>query len=72
MGAFIYGPHLNSIPPCPVGENTGSNGILVDAINSPPTVVTAGGEGWVYNPNTGEWLINSTQTDDEGKAYNTY
>jgi general secretion pathway protein G len=72
VGAFIYGPYLNSIPPCPVGENAGSNGILIDTANSPPAVVTAGGEGWVYNPDTGEWLINSTQVDDEGNAWNTY
>ena len=35
-------------------------------------VVIAGGEGWFYNPTTGEWLVNSTKTDDTGKAYNTY
>jgi hypothetical protein len=44
----------------------------VDTTNSPPQVVITGGEGWVYNPNTGEFLINSTKTDDTGKAYNTY
>lgn len=71
-GAYIYGPYLQAIPACPVGDNIGSKTILVDPTNSPPSVVIAGGEGWVYNPNTGEWLINSTKTDDTGKAYNTY
>jgi len=72
VGAFIYGPYLNSVPTCPVGENSGSSTILIDSTNSPPVPVTTGGEGWVFNPNTGEFLVNSTQTDDEGNAYNTY
>jgi len=71
-GLYVYGPYLNSIPPCPVAENAASSGILIDTTNSPPVPVTAGGQGWVYNPNTGEWLVNSTQTDDEGTAWNTY
>jgi prepilin-type N-terminal cleavage/methylation domain-containing protein len=71
-GAFIYGPYLVAIPPAPVGENAGSRTILVDSTNSPPQVDTSGGEGWVYNPNTGEFIINTTQTDDRGKAYNMY
>jgi prepilin-type N-terminal cleavage/methylation domain-containing protein len=71
-GNYIYGPYLQGVPTCPVGDNAGSKTILVDTTNSPPTVVTTGGEGWVYNPNTGEWLINSTKTDDTGKAFNTY
>lgn len=71
-GAYIYGPYLQAVPACPVGDNAGSRTILVDTTNSPPTVVVGGGQGWVYNPNTGEWLINSTKTDDTGKAYNTY
>jgi len=71
-GAFIYGPYLVATPPAPVGENAGSRTILVDSTNSPPQVDTSGGEGWVYNPNTGEFIINTTQTDDRGKAYNMY
>ncbi len=71
-GAYIYGPYLVAIPPAPVGENAGSRDILVDSANTPPAVATAGGEGWVYNPNTGEFIINTSQTDDAGTAYNTY
>ncbi len=72
VGVFVYGPYLNSVPICPVGENASSNGILLDTTNTPPQVNTSGGEGWVYNPNTGEWLVNSTQPDDQGTAWNTY
>lgn len=67
-----FGPYLLSVPACPVGENSGSADVLVDATNSPPDVVTTGGEGWVYNPNTGDIRANSTQTDDTGTAFNTY
>lgn len=69
---FVYGPYLYSIPPCPVGENAGSADILIDSTNSPPTVVTAGGQGWLYNPTSGEFVANTATTDDAGKAYNTY
>lgn len=68
---FRFGPYLASMPPCPVGENAGSADILISA-TSPPTPVTAGGQGWVYNLTTGELLPNTTQTDDSGKAFNTY
>jgi prepilin-type N-terminal cleavage/methylation domain-containing protein len=71
----IFGPYVLDIPPCPVGENGGTTTaaeVLIDSTNSPPTPVTAGGEGWVYNPSTGEFLPNTTQTDESGKAYNTY
>ena len=68
----IFGPYLAAIPGCPVGENAKSATILIDATNSPPGVVTTGGEGWVYNPTTGEFVANTTQTDDAGKAYNIY
>jgi prepilin-type N-terminal cleavage/methylation domain-containing protein len=70
----IYGPYLMSIPPCPVGENAGgakANEVLV-VTSSPPTPAPAGGQGWVYNATTGEFLPNTTQADEAGKAYNEY
>jgi len=66
-----FGPYLASMPGCPVGENAGSNKILVSA-DSPPTVVTTGGEGWVYNKTTGEFLANTQEKDGADKAFNTY
>ncbi len=67
---FRYGPYLMAMPKCPVG-NIGKDGVLIDATNSPPTP-SGNAMGWVYNPTTGEFLVNSTATDDTGKAYNTY
>jgi prepilin-type N-terminal cleavage/methylation domain-containing protein len=70
-----YGPYLAAIPPCPVGENaakTTASKVLFDSANSPPVPNPAGGEGWVYNPTTGEFLANTAQSDDGGKAFKDY
>ena len=63
-GGFSFGPYLRAIPPAPVGDNRGSTAVAIDASNSPP-LVTAGTEGWVYNPSTGEIIVN---TDDPNPA----
>jgi prepilin-type N-terminal cleavage/methylation domain-containing protein len=67
----VYGPYLQAIPPCPVGDQTAPMAVAFDAVNSPPTVAADTG-GWIYNPNTGEFLANTNLTDQSGKAYNTY
>jgi len=69
---FPFGPYLVSIPPCPVVSGANADQILIDNVNSPPAVNTTNGEGWVYNPNTGEIIANSSATDESGQAYNTY
>ena len=66
-----FGPYLQAIPPCPVGNKSTPTIIAIDAVNSPPAV-TVGNEGWVYNPTTGEIIANTATTDEGGKAYNTY
>lgn len=73
-GTHIYGPYLATIPPCPVGEAAGkasASDVLIDT-NSPPKVNTAGGEGWVYNPTTGEFIANSDLKDEAGNKYSSY
>jgi len=32
--------------------------VLIDSVNSPPEADTGTGDGWVYNPNTGEFYAN--------------
>lgn len=76
-GGFKYGPYLLAVPPCPVGQNAGKTtaaDVLIDNANSPPVPnpASAGGEGWVYNPSTGEFLPNTDQSDEGGKAYTSY
>jgi hypothetical protein len=70
---IIYGPYLrNGMPPLPIGANAGSTDVLFDSTNSPPAVVEGGGEGWVYNPNTGEIRANTLATDEAGDNYSDY
>jgi prepilin-type N-terminal cleavage/methylation domain-containing protein len=69
--AHPFGPYLVAIPPCPVGDQTTPTAMAFDAANSPPSVVADVG-GWIYNPNTGEFLANTNLPDQSGRAYNTY
>ena len=69
--AHPFGPYVMAIPPCPVGDQTNPTAVAFDAVNSPPSVVADVG-GWIYNPNTGEFLANTNLTDQNGRAYNTY
>jgi len=63
-GNFIYGPYLRAVPELKV-KGTGNGSSVV--------VATLGGAGgWVYDQSTGEITANSTDTDDQGVAYNTY
>lgn len=57
-GTAPFGPYLANIPACPVGPNKGSTGLLIDSVNSPPRADTTTGDGWVYNPNSGEFYAN--------------
>lgn len=69
-----FGPYLRKgFPPAPVGVNKGKDTVLIDTTNSPPAVNTVGGEGWVYNPSTGDIIVNSDVNNEAGnKAYNLY
>lgn len=69
----VYGPYLrNGMPALPVGANKGAKTVLFDSTNSPPVVVEAGGEGWVFNPDTGEIKANTVATDEAGGNYSDY
>lgn len=63
---YEYGPYLIAIPPVPVGANKGSPAILIDNVNSPPVPDSSGGEGWLYNPTTGEFYANVGGIDQGG------
>jgi len=69
---FAFGPYLRRIPELPVGGNKGSKVVAIDTLNSPP-VVTAGTEGWVYNPGFGEIIANSDDANNANtRAYDEY
>jgi general secretion pathway protein G len=65
-GAYVYGPYLVAVPPCPIGPNAGSRDILIDDTNSPPEPNPGSGDGWVYNPKTGEFLPNINESFEAG------
>lgn len=72
-----YGPYLAALPPCPVGPFAGTDtasDVLIDSTNSPPTPdeSSAGEEGWIYNPTTGEFLPNTDDDDDAGNPFTGY
>jgi general secretion pathway protein G len=68
----IYGPYLrNGIPPLPVGTNAGEKTVVFTT--GTPTGLSEGtGEGWAYNPDTGEIRPNTTATDESGDPYSDY
>ncbi len=69
-----FGPYLRKgIPAAPVGVNKGSTTVLIDTAASPPGVSTGGGQGWVYNPSTGDIVVNSDAMNTAGdKAFNAF
>ncbi len=58
--AHPYGPYLpDGIPPAPFGVHKNSTTIWVDAIHAPPVVDETISAGWLYNPHTGEIVVNA-------------
>lgn len=75
-GVHIYGPYLRSgFPPVPVGPNVGATGVIM---SNAATLTTAIAEattsaGWVYNYTTGEIIVNTVATAEDGTtAYSSY
>ncbi len=71
---FVFGPYLRKgMPPLPVGTNKGMTTVKFDSTNTPPAVSVSSGEGWVYNPTTGDIIANANDNDDAGtKTYDQY
>ena len=67
---FRYGPYLTKIPENPL---SGKNGIFVVANGSPiPAPDLAQSYGWIYKPETLQFLPNVPGTDLDGRAYMSY
>ncbi len=64
LKTFLRGP----FPKCPVGNQNATVRVVADA--NPLTV--SGTEGWAYNSQTGELIVNSSATDPTGIAYSAY
>jgi prepilin-type N-terminal cleavage/methylation domain-containing protein len=63
---FKFGPYIRKpFPSLKVGDNAGSNTVLVVASGA-PAVNEAGGEGWVYSSATGDIIGNSDELAEDG------
>ncbi|MDJ0926909.1 MAG: prepilin-type N-terminal cleavage/methylation domain-containing protein [Gammaproteobacteria bacterium] len=75
-GSFPFGPYLdeNDIPANPV---TGNNAVAIvpstDAAAGDLAMQGAGaGLGWRYDPTSGKFIANDTDTDSQGTRYDAY
>ena len=67
---FRYGPYLTKIPENPL---TGKNAILLVANGAPiPAGDLSQPYGWIYKPQTLQFLPNLPGTDLDGRAYMSY
>lgn len=67
---YKYGPYLTKIPPNPL---TGKDAVLMVANGaSMPDPDDAQPYGWIYKPETQEFIANSTGSDSDGRAYSSY
>lgn len=71
-GTYRFGPYLHAVPPCPVGNPDAPTDILIDSTNPTPAVDATNGEGWVYNPTTGQIRANVTDKDVDNNNYSDY
>lgn len=63
---YKFGPYIRKpFPVLKVGDNAGSNAVLIVASGA-PAVNEAGGEGWVYSTDTGDIIANSDETAEDG------
>ena len=69
----IYGPYLRKIPPITVGPKKNDQTLnkkfaatTTDTVEATPT------GGWLYNEATGNIKANTSESDQNGKAYSEY
>ncbi|HEY4232527.1 MAG TPA: type II secretion system protein [Lacipirellulaceae bacterium] len=61
MGKYLRG----AFPKCPVGAMKGTATVVTSGV-SPPVAEASPTCGWMYNPASGEFIINSTATAADG------
>jgi general secretion pathway protein G len=66
--AYPYGPYLKQLPDNPI--NNSSAVIVVP--NDQPLPAPGGPAGWIYKPQTQEFIANLAGNDDTGIPYRTY
>jgi general secretion pathway protein G len=68
-GACKYGPYLVAIPRNPLNDSTS---VLVIANGNPMRAPANDGYGWIYRPQTQEFIANLPGTDSTGTPYASY
>ncbi len=69
-----FGPYLRKgMPPCPVAPRIGKTGVsMVSGVTVPAYVAADVNSGWVFNFDTGDIVVNSNNTDEDGVSYDAY
>lgn len=74
--AFPLGPYLSRMPPNPLNDQSTvtvlANGQPMPAAGSLPLMNGAVPFGWIYKPQTQEWMANIDGSDSSGTAYSSY
>ena len=66
-------PFLNgAFPAAQVGDVKGLAGVLAGTSANITADVSDETHGWVYKAATGEFIVNSTETDSEGATYSSW
>ena len=72
-GVYIYGTYLRSIPSLNIGKNASEDADEVKFKTEVPLQEHEGDKtGWIYNPENGEIIANSKDTDSEGVPLTDY
>lgn len=71
---FPYGPYIRGggFPKAPIGDNKGKATVTVVNQATPLTSTPGDGKGWVYNTQTGEVIVNTDDTANDGTTYDTW
>lgn len=69
-----FGPYLRKgMPPCPVAPRIGKTGVsMISGTTAPVYDSGAADAGWVFNYDTGDIVVNSDNTDEDGVSYDAY
>jgi general secretion pathway protein G len=74
--ATPYGPYLSRMPPNPLNDQTTvyviSNGTPMPTAGSLPVMNGGVPYGWIYKPQTQEWMPNLDGSDSSGTPYANY
>jgi hypothetical protein len=74
--AFPLGPYLSRMPPNPLNDQSSiniiANGAAMPAAGSLPIMNGAVPFGWIYKPQTQEWMPNLDGSDSSGTPFANY